>query len=232
MPVRRRGSLARRLAQLCELDLGEAALIASGAKYRRQLIAYLGKLSRLERRLISVISLDLSDVEKARAVFDCLWQSKPHRYLSQGNSKLTDVIDAQLGEEEVVGNCLGLTLLYNSLGQRFGIPLKALHLDSAFCRGPHVLSLLPAHQGDLDIENVFPQGFGYPGHLANPGRTEWGNRDLIGELLVAVGNEKFEDRRLEEALESYEAALVLSPQNQTAQLNRLIVLAELGRDAP
>lgn len=209
--------------------MGEAALIASGGT--EQLDAYRRKLAELERRLAPLVQPGATASEKAKAIFDWLWQTKPRRYVSQGNSKLTDVLDAQLGGAGAVGNCLGLTLLYNSLGQRLGLRLKAVHLDNAFGRGPHVLSLLPTPQGTIDIENIFPYGFDYRGHLVSPGRTEWGNCDLIGELLVAVGSEEFEKGNLDKALQSYDAALSLSPQNQTAQLNRLIVLSELGKEA-
>lgn len=208
--------------------MGEAALLASGAKYRKVLVSYLARLSGIERRLVLAIPSDAGEIEKAKAIFHWLWQTKPQRYVTQGNFRLTDVVDAQMGEADAVGNCLGLTLLYNSLGQRLGVPLKAVHLETAFGRGPHVVSLLFTPQGTVDIENILPDGFGYRGHLADTGRVEWDNVDLIAELLVAVGNEAFERGNRGKALESYEAALHLSPRNQTAELNRLIVLSELG----
>ncbi|MBI2908022.1 MAG: hypothetical protein HYX92_10245 [Chloroflexi bacterium] len=240
-PRKSRGNLARRLAYLCKVDLGEAAILASGARFRRLLIGYLIKLSDIERRARLAIPSGGGE-EKAKALFDWLWhdrsrrigiprESGPQRYASGGNFRLTDVIDAQMGLGETVGNCLGLTLLYNSLGQRLDLPLKAVHLEKAFDRGPHVLSMLPAAGGAIDIENIVTDGFDYQGHLTNPGRVEWGNRDLIAELLVAIGNEQFEQGNLGTALESYEAAFYLSPENHTAELNRLIAASELGRYA-
>lgn len=228
-PRRSQSNLARRLAYLCRVDLGEAALLASGAKYRRVLVGYLAGLSVIERSLALAMSSASSDVDKAKAIFDWLWHMKPRRFLSRGSFRLTDVVDAQIGEADAVGNCLGLTLLYNSLGQRLGIALKAVHLENAFDRGPHVLSMLPTPEGAVDIENVFAHGFDYRSHRANSGRVEWDNGDLIAELLSAVGNEEFEAGNLGKALRSYEAALYLSPSNKTAELNRLIVSSELVR---
>lgn len=74
------------------------------------------------------ISLEIGrggDREKGKAIFDWLWTNKPKRYQRLANFRLTQVIEAQLREkEETVGNCLGLTLLYNVLCQRFGLKIR------------------------------------------------------------------------------------------------------------
>lgn len=62
-------------------------------------------------------------------------------------------------EGSVVGNCLGLTLLYNCLLRKIGIQARALFLEYAFNKAPHVLILLPAEEREIEIENILPEGF-------------------------------------------------------------------------
>lgn len=122
-------------------SLTQAAFIVSGVDSSQMLGVYM-------RKFYSIVAHLRGDVKgydevKARTIFDWLWKTKPRRYQLGGNFKLTQVVDAQLGETEKVGNCLGLTLLYNSLAQEFGLSMKATYLDN-FLGYPHVFSILHA----------------------------------------------------------------------------------------
>ena len=169
-------------------------------------------------------------VNKARALFTWLWISKPDRYKSQGSYKLNEVIEAQLkGDAKSVGNCLGLTLLYNCLLRRMGIHAKALYLENAFGTGPHVLTLLEIEKSIIDVENILPNGFDYRGHRAHPERTQWGDRELIADIYHSVANEFFERGNFSESLMSYDTAIRFNPRYEKVHLNRAILLDRMEK---
>lgn len=209
------------------MDLAREALIASGVDDEHELNRYLAKIDRLCREIAQ--GQKGSDVEKAREIFHWLWRAKPHRYEYRGSFKLSDVLDAQLGDGESVGNCLGLTILYNVLAQRFGLEVKAVHLEDAFGLGPHVFTVLYVGMRSVDIENIFPYGFDYRGHKGNPQREQWGDRELIADIYHSVANDFFEQGKWESAIEDYDKAIILNPKYTKAYLNKGIALVELGR---
>ncbi len=215
-----------------KIDLAQGALIASGVNNEWVLAQYLAQIDQLCLQIgAEAVSHQGGDLEKAKGVFYWLWQAKPRRHQYQGNFKLTDVLDAQMGRKDEVGNCFGLTLLYNVLGQRFNLEVRAVQLEDAFGLGPHVFTVLYVAGNSIDIENVFPHGFDYRGHLENPQRQEWGDRELIADIYHSMANSLFEQRELESAIESYDKAIRLNPKYTKARLNKGIALVESGRVA-
>jgi tetratricopeptide (TPR) repeat protein len=173
----------------------------------------------------------MAPVTKARSLFTLLWREKPTRYESHGSFRLGEVADAQLSEAHpTVGNCLGLTLLYNCLLRRIGIEAKALYLENAFGIGPHVLTLVKTEEFLIDVENILPDGFDFKGHLANSSRIRWGDQELVADIYHSLGNEFFEKGKFTEALENYDKAIQLNPRYKKAQLNRAIVLDKIHRE--
>lgn len=214
------------------IDLAQGVLLASGVETMKELNCYLEKIDRLCQRIDDVLGSTLergNDREKARGVFQWLWQMKPTRYAYAGSFRLSEVLDAQLGDIEKVGNCLGLTVLYNVLARRFGLGVKAAHLEDAFGRGSHLFTVLYAGEITIDIENIFPDGFDYRGHPGTEQREEWGDRELIADIYQSVGNDLFASGKLERSIESYDRALMLHPGYSRAHLNKGIALVELGR---
>ncbi len=212
-----------------EIDLAQGALIASGVQTGQEFDRYLAKIDQLCQRIAEALSDESSDWEKAKGIFNWLWRAKPHRYEYGGNFKLTDALDAQLEEKEQVGNCLGLTLLYNVLAPRFGLEVRAAHLEDAFGLGPHVFTVLYIRGRTIDVENIFPNGFDYRGHRGAPQREEWGDRQLIADIYHSVANDFFTQGKWESAIENYDKALMLHPKYTKACLNKGIALVELGR---
>ncbi|RKX42458.1 MAG: hypothetical protein DRP27_09355 [Thermotogae bacterium] len=210
-----------------KIDLAQGALIASGINDEGEFNRYLAKIDHLCQEMAQ--TQKGSDVERAQEIFHRLWQAKPHRYEYRGSFKLGDVLDAQLGEKEKVGNCLGLTTLYNVLAQRSGLEVRAVHLEDAFGIGPHVFTVLYFGTRSIDIENIFPYGFDYQGHKGNPQREEWGDRELIADIYHSVANCYFEQGMWQSAIENYDKAIRLNPKYAKACLNKGIALAELGQ---
>jgi len=211
-------------------DLEKESLLASGVKDRRQLVEYRGKLNQFAKQFTDEMKGVWGPTDRAKALFAWLWERKPDRYEPRGHFRLNDVIDAERSKENrAVGNCLGLTLLYQCLLKKLDVRPEALHLENAFGMGPHVLTVLQAGGSTIDIENILPDGFGYEGHLKNPSRTKWGDTELVADIYHSVGNEWFEKGEFAKALRSYEMAVKLNPQYEKAYLNKAIVMDRLGK---
>ena len=206
------------------------ALRASGAEANR-IEYYRRQLDVLKFSLMRQINLSDNPFARSRQVFEWLWRQKPQRYKRNGPYKLHDVINNQINKDTpVVGNCLGLTVLYNCLLMRLDINAEALYLENAFDVGPHVLSLLVINNDKVDIENVFPNGFDYRDHLHNTSRRRWGDKELVADIYLRSGNECFEKEKPDEALENYDKSIILNPEYETAHLNRTILLEKMSEN--
>jgi len=219
-----------------ELLWGMKATINSGGDLKKYLSEkarsftneYRRKLDQLNKQFLRRIKPPDQPKERARALFNWLWERKPSRYKPRGPFRLNDVIDAELSQGSwAVGNCLGLTLLYHCLLRKMGIHAGALYLENAFDMGPHVLTLLQTEATVIDIENILPDGFDYKGHLDNPSRTTWGDKELVADIYHSLGNECFEKGKFDKALDNYERAIHLNPHYEKAHLNKSILLEKV-----
>ena len=154
-------------------DLESEALIASGVEGEARIREYLTRLHFFSQECMPGEYVKLPSLVKARMVFDALWKDRPNRYSREGQFRFNQVIDAQ-GDRgnRPVGNCLGLTVLYNCLLKKIGIQAQTLYLENAFEIGPHVLTFLRIGNLAIDVENILPDGFDYEGHKENPSRTK------------------------------------------------------------
>jgi len=212
-----------------DVGLAKSALVASGVETRQELNRYLDMINRLYRAITDTIPDDSDAVKKARGIFDWLWQGKPDRYAPQGSFRLTQVLEAQAGAGGRVGNCLGLTILYNVLAQRFRLAVRAAYLEDAFGRGPHVFTVLKDGKRTTDIENILPDGFDYQDHRKATPREVWRDYELIADMYHSIGNELAASGDWEKAIENYDKSLRLNPEYSRAYLNKGIALVELGR---
>jgi tetratricopeptide (TPR) repeat protein len=212
-------------------DFEKEAFRASGVLKDDRITKYIRKLGTLRRRFIQDMKPGKDPLNRAKALFDWLWLTKPTRYQRGGPFRLNKVIDAQLRKENcVVGNCLGLTLLYNSLARRLNLEVVALYLEHAFGRAPHVLTILAARDLLFDIEHSLPEGFNYKGHLDSPARERWGERELIADIYHSKANECYERGAYKEALKYYESTIDLNPRYEKALLNKAIVLDKIDME--
>ena len=208
--------------------LEEAALIASGVKSQLEREHYLF----LFRKLVSQITPQMpqgNEMSRAQYLSNCLWQAKPRQYLPGGYFRLNEVLEAQFRPGTgPVGNCLGLTVLYNSLARQFGLDVAAVHLEKAFHGVPHVFTLLRTDGGQVDIEHVSADGFNYSEHRDNPGREIWGDNELIADIYLSRGNILFEARKWLDAILCYNMALELNPKYEKAELNRAMAVSQVA----
>ena len=212
------------------LDLAQGAFVASGVDNRREMDMYLAKVEALCQQIRGEVPR-AGWRETAQAIFDWLWRTKPQRYQFRGNYRLTDVLNAQLDPmAATVGNCLGLTVLYNLVARGFGLPVKAVYVDEAFGAQSHVLSIVELEGTEIDVDNIFPGGFDFQDHLGDPQRVLWGDAELISDIYHSVGWERHEQHDLGGAIESYSKAICLNPGYVKAHLNRGIAYAMMGRD--
>ena len=216
------------IANLKEFNLEKESLLASEIGDNERLFQYTQKLESLFQKFVSSGRLPSELVAKAEALLKWLWIEKAARYKPHGNFRLTDAIDAQLSKDsQAVGNCLGLTLLYNCLLRKMGIYAEALYLKEAFGIRPHVLTVLQTKESMIDVENILPDGFDYKGHLSNPSRTRWGDRELVADIYHSLGNEFLNKGELNKALGNYNKAIHLNPNYENAHLNMAILLDKM-----
>jgi tetratricopeptide (TPR) repeat protein len=213
-------------------DLEKEAFRASGIKKDDQISFYEEKLDYFYQEFLARVPTGLAKpIAKARLLFEWLWREKPSRYQAHASFRLNEVIDAQMSEDSPrVGNCLGLTLLYNCLLRKMGIDAGAVWLEYAFDTGPHVLTALHTEERIMDIENILREGFDYKGHLNDHSRRVWGDKELVADIYHSSGTEFLEKGELDEALRNYDLALQLSPQYERAHLNKAILLDKIERD--
>ena len=212
-------------------DLEKEALTASGLTDEARVRDYCSKLDSIFQKFLPGEVLSFSPLTRAEKLFKALWKDRPNRYRPEGFYRLNDVIDAQCGpDRKAVGNCLGLTLLYNCLIKRIGIEAEALSLEYAFNIGPHVLTVLIIDDLNVDVENILSDGFDYKGHKQDPTRVRWGDKALVADVYQSRGTEFFQKGQMENALKNYEMALKLNPSYEKARLNKAILLDRIKSD--
>jgi len=205
------------------------ALRASGIDDDDQIALYMDRLFGLYREFENEEKPSGYFISIAFRLFSWLWKDRRNRYQPKGEFRLHRVIDAQVNKaDQAVGNCLGLTLLYNCLLDRASVSAGAFFMENAFDKGPHVLTFIKKDDRIIDVENIFPNGFDYKGHLDNSARIEWGGKELVADIYNSRGNDLFEERAFHEALIQYEKAVKLNPHYEKARLNKAIVLQKLS----
>jgi hypothetical protein len=209
-------------------DLEIEALLASGVRGDDQVAAYRGKLGHIHQQFIREMKSTFDPLTTAKALFDWLWVKKPARYELHGSYRLSEVIDSHLNKDSsAVGNCLGLTLLYTCLLRRMCIDAGTLYLENAFGTGPHVLTIVRTKDFTIDIENILREGFDYKGHLNDPSRVMWRNRELVADIYCSRGNEGYVKGDYSGALKDYDRAISLNPGHERARLNKVILLDKM-----
>jgi len=162
------------IREFSRLRLEEVLLILSGLQTKAEVNNYTDKLRSLEEGFQewlkdeekSPIPLSKWGAHQKSFGFseDYITAGNLFGYLSGSNKsryklyayRFNRVIDAQIDHGSVsgpVGNCLGLTALYNILGSRLGLDLSIKQGNN------HLFSLLHADGKEVEIENTAFMGF-------------------------------------------------------------------------
>ncbi len=210
-------------------NMEKEALRASDLEDEEHIELYRGKLHSLFLKFKTERKPSGDLLSTASLLFDWLWKGRRNRYQPKGEYRLHKVIDAQINKaDKPVGNCLGLTILYNCLMERAGVTARTIFMENAFDMGPHVLTVIKKDNRIIAVENIFKSGFDYKGHPDSLTGTKWGDQELVADIYNSRGNEFFEKDAFHEALIQYKKAVVLNPQYETACLNKAIVLQKLS----
>lgn len=206
-------------------DLVKAALKAEGIHTKKACEYYSELVNSLVKEVSQLIGKTTGYQARAKELFNWLWSVKPLRYHRGGNFQLSQVLKAQTSPQSVkVGNCLGLTLLYNVVASRIGLKTGAGYLESAFNRGPHVFSLLYDDKKTIYVENTLSRGFDFQEYRGDSSMELWGNEQLVADIYHSTGNECFEQGELERAIKNYHKAIELNPSYGKPYLNLITSL--------
>jgi tetratricopeptide (TPR) repeat protein len=192
--------------------------------------------TELKPRLSPKMTKGLSDegiktLERANALFDFLWNKGSEEYETLGHNyryesgkfPLPEVIDAQISEVDKtnVGNCLGLTALYSTLGVREGLNLQVIFPKN------HILNILKIEWKNFDIENTRLSGFD-SFNISNYNKRKEPLREIIGDILKSRAIKKSKEGDIERANDFYSKAIAINPKDHMAYTNRSGIKKQLG----
>lgn len=214
----------------------EAALLASGLTSAEQRKPYLDRLAAVEADARKAVAAASGPLAKGEALLKFLHAGPLSKgYLSR-QTDVTGILDTGRF------NCVSSAALYNILGRRLGLDLRAIEVPD------HAFSILYDGTAHADVETTTASGF-------NPSRNKSAQAEFekltgfayipdshrdqrreVGELgLVAIiyynhGVELSREKRYPEALLAYFRAMSLDPEFTSAVNNALAMLANWSHD--
>lgn len=216
-----------------DIDIEHALLIASGCETEEKVAEYRRKIDELDRQFKAydnksplekieaeaLTSRGLSEIMKAWALSNYLWEGWQENRFTSDRFRLTDAADAQLVGDKIngVGNCRGLTALYSVLGIRNNLNL------SVFTNGGHTMSLLNA---DGKKVAIWTTGLGI---RYDPEKYEgFKSRELI-HLVAQMYLSRAREKRCEpDAIIEYNKAIEIDPDYDFAYFERALAKERLG----
>jgi tetratricopeptide (TPR) repeat protein len=200
-------------------SFAEAALLASGVTEPAKRQTYVDRLAALEKQATQ----ELADAKTAFAKGEKLlvWLHRkgagPLRDYSAAQTDLSVLLDT--GKY----NCVSATVLYNVLGRRLGLDLRAIEVSD------HAFAVLYDGEARADVETTTRRGFNpardkkaldeftaqtgfvYIPERNKKQRREVGEAALVGAIYFNHGVNAFRKKRYEEALVASVCAMNLDP---------------------
>ncbi len=221
---------------LDQWSFAEAALLASGIKKAAKRKTYLRQIDRLEKNARKVTESARDDFQKGEILL--AWLHGPQGPLAAGYKAHQTDVSVLLNTRTF--NCVSSATLYNILGRRLGLDVRAIEVPD------HAFSILYDKSRHADVETTNGRGFNpardpearalfekQTGFRYIPDRHR-GKRREIGEAgLVAViyynhGVTLAREEKYQEALLSYFRAMSLDPEFNSAIKNSLSSLVNWG----
>ncbi|WP_139188337.1 hypothetical protein [Aliiruegeria lutimaris] len=219
---------------LDQRDFENIALIASGVRDSAQRDALISQLDDLEAEARK--SLDVSAPPKDLGEALLLWLHET--VLTEGYVERQTNLSGVLLDKNF--NCVSSATIYNALGQRLGLDLRAIEVPD------HAFSILYDGADHFDIETTTPRGFNphrerieefekLTGFAYIPQSNKSKRREIERAGLAALiyynhGVGYLEDANYYEALLANFRALSLDPEFTSAATNALAAMGRWSRD--
>lgn len=219
--------------KLTKWSFAEMALIASGvteADRRQQYRKQLDALETEARRALAEATTD-------RAMADQLLRFLHGRAMAKGYESKQTLLSAVLDAGRY--NCVSSAVLYNVLGRRLGLDVRAVEIPATSMSG-HVFSVLRAGGAVIDVETTNKLGFNPQGKRERPdgegydpkkdrgNRREIGDRELAAVIYYNRGVDLSKAKDYHAAVVMYLRALALDATNSSAAKNILADLSNWG----
>ncbi len=194
---------------------GDACLIASGVTDREKRRAYSEKLDEIETAARKAIDGSRTVPESAERLLRFLHAGPMANGYEAHQTDLHTILDT--GKY----NCVSSAALYNVIGRRLGIELRAVEIPE------HVFSVLCDGDKRIDIETTNAEGFDPARKEKSKKERHAGHRREVGETGLASvvaynhGVELSKEKRFHEAALANVRALALDPTNSSAAQNAL-----------
>jgi tetratricopeptide (TPR) repeat protein len=201
----------------------------SGRRFDRARVT--GELARLSGRVATVLGDDREPHRALAAIGRVLFIEERYAYDASGTDPDLYMLDRVIDRKR--GNCLGLTLLYDLIGERIGLPLTGSYLPGhIFVRydrdGVRInveTSRAGAELSDAEYRRVFRMGKDRPYmHTLN-------RKALAAVFIKTVGASCACARKDEAALLLYEEAKRLYPELADIHFNTGLSLERTGQPA-
>lgn len=170
--------------KLDEHTFAEAVLLASGVQDADQRREFLKRIDRLEAQARKATARGKTPFEKAELLLTWLHAGP----MSGGYSKYQTDVSKILDEKTF--NCVSSAALYNILGRRLGLDLRAIEVPD------HAFSILYVGNKRADVETTTPEGF-------NPSRDP----DAKEEISRTTGFHYIPEQHADQRREVGEAGL-------------------------
>jgi tetratricopeptide (TPR) repeat protein len=215
-------------------SFAEMALIASGVTDRAERQQYLKQIDALEAEARRA----LADAKTERAKGDQLLRFLHDGAMAKGyESKQTSLATVLQAKRF---NCVSSAVLYNVMGRRLGLQVRAVEIPATFMSG-HVFSVLRTSGAVIDVETTNKLGFNPQGKRERPdgegydpkkdrdNRREVGDRELAAVVYYNRGVDLSKAKDYHAAVVMYFRTLALDATNVSAAKN---ILADLGNWGP
>lgn len=218
---------------LTQTDFEEIALLASGVTDRGQRVSFMAELDRLEARLRQEIDLETGAYEVGQNLLFWLHDNVMTGGYQERQTDLSGVL------QDAIFNCVSSAVIYNALGQRLGLDLRAIEVPD------HAFSILYDGTNHADIETTTRHGFNprreqiadfaaltgfeYIPESNRSKRREIGRAGLAALIYYNHGVEHIRAGRYQDALLANFRAMSLDPEFASAATNAIAALGKWGK---
>ncbi|WP_428687927.1 hypothetical protein [Roseibium sp.] len=219
---------------ISQRDFEEIALIASGVRDAAARAGYIARLDAYEDRLRAELDVNAPALELGAGLLTWLHENVLSGGYREKQTDLSTVID------DALFNCVSSAVIYNALGQRLGLDLRAIEVPD------HAFSILYDGADHVDVETTTARGFNprrkriaefelltgfeYIPQSNKTKRREIGRAGLAALIYYNHGVGFLRQGDYRQALMANFRAMSLDPEFSSAATNSLAALGRWSRD--